>query len=55
MNIIIYRRRFFPLGCGWHIGNKGCESLQHLGTVHGHNEFANKDCPCFDVKEEFGE
>ena len=24
-------------------------------TVHGHNEFAAKDCPCFDVKEEWGE
>ena len=23
--------------------------------VHGHNEFAAKDCPCFDVKKEFGE
>ena len=22
-------------------------------TVHGHNEFANKDCPCFNVKNEF--
>lgn len=21
--------------------------------VHGHREFANKDCPCFDVQEEF--
>ena len=20
-------------------------------TVHGHKEFANKDCPCFDVKD----
>lgn len=24
-------------------------------TVHGHNEFTAKDCPCFDVKEEWGE
>lgn len=22
-------------------------------TVHGHNEFAKKECPCFDVKSEF--
>lgn len=23
-------------------------------TVHGHYEFAAKDCPCFNVKKEFG-
>lgn len=22
-------------------------------TIHGHNEFASKDCPCFDVKKEY--
>ncbi len=22
-------------------------------TIHGHNEFAAKDCPCFDVKNEY--
>ena len=22
-------------------------------TIHGHNEFANKDCPCFDAAEEY--
>lgn len=23
-------------------------------TIHGHNEFASKDCPCFNVKDEYG-
>lgn len=23
-------------------------------SINGHNEFANKDCPCFSVKDEFG-
>ena len=28
-------------------------SLKYLGaTIHGHNEFSDKDCPCFSVKDE---
>lgn len=23
-------------------------------TIHGHNEFSSKQCPCFDVKDEYG-
>lgn len=23
-------------------------------TIHGHNEFSSKSCPCFDVKTEYG-
>ena len=29
------------------------EQFPHA-TVHGHREFANKACPCFDVEAEFG-
>ena len=24
-------------------------------TIHGHNEFSNKACPCFDVRAEYGQ
>lgn len=24
-------------------------------TIHAHNEFANKACPCFDVESEYGD
>lgn len=35
------------------------ELLQYLklkfpsATIHGHREFAKKDCPCFDAREEY--
>lgn len=25
-----------------------------LASIHGHNEFAHKDCPCFNVSLEYG-
>lgn len=25
-----------------------------IATIHGHNEFSKKACPCFDVKKEYG-
>ena len=29
------------------------KTLYPNATVHGHNEFSEKDCPCFDVREEY--
>lgn len=28
--------------------------FSEIQSIHGHNEFANKACPCFDVKKFFG-
>jgi len=32
---------------------KTLKRLHPEATVHGHNEFAAKSCPCFNVKEEY--
>lgn len=32
---------------------KELKKLYPHATIHGHNEFANKACPCYDVKSEY--
>ena len=32
---------------------KALKKLHPDATIHGHNEFAAKACPCFNVKEEY--
>lgn len=34
--------------------NKLCKKFPDA-TIHGHKEFANKQCPCFDVQKEYGD
>lgn len=33
---------------------KSIRKLYPRATIHGHNEFAAKACPCFDVQREYG-
>ena len=32
---------------------KTLKKMHHEATIHGHNEFAAKACPCFNVEEEY--
>lgn len=32
---------------------KTLKRLHPVATIHGHNEFSAKACPCFDVQEEY--
>lgn len=32
---------------------KRLKALYPLASIHGHREFANKDCPCFDARAEY--
>tara|TARA_B100001248_G_C27322210_1_gene427322 strand:- start:398 stop:811 length:414 start_codon:yes stop_codon:yes gene_type:complete len=32
---------------------KTLKKLHPFATVHGHNEFSSKACPCYDVKSEY--
>lgn len=40
------------VGMNWLIGL--LKKRYPNATIHGHNEFSSKSCPCFDVKTEFG-
>lgn len=32
---------------------KTLKKIHPIATIHGHNEFANKSCPCFDAYNEY--